>query len=169
MRRLAVFIVSFVIWCLLAWPYDAAAGRWDLQIIVAGLVAAAVVALVFGHALARRPALFLNPVRWFWTLVYIPVFAFYCLKANLQVAYLVLHPAMPIRPGIVRVRTKLRSQTAIAALANSITLTPGTLTVDAEPDGTLYVHWIDVKTAEETEATEEIVARFEGMLGRIFE
>jgi len=169
MRRLAVFIVSFVTWCLLAWPHSASAGSWDGQSLLVGIVASVVVALLFGNVLTREPRKLLNPVRWFWVLCYIPVFAWYCFKANLQVAYLVLHPAMPIRPGIVKVHTRLRSQAALAALANSITLTPGTLTVDVSEDGDLYVHWIDVRTKEDQGATEEIVSRFEGYLHRIFE
>lgn len=168
MRRAAIFLVSFITWCLLAWPYDAARG-WDGQVLLVGLAASALVALVFGTALTDRPGMLVDPRRWFWALCYIPVFAWYCLKANLQVAYLVLHPAMPIRPGIVKVRTGLKSRAAISALANSITLTPGTLTVDASDEGDLYVHWIDVKTAEESGATEEIVRRFEGYIRRIFE
>jgi len=169
MQRLGVFVVSFITWCLLTWPYSAEAGGWDGQSLLVGLGAGLVVAVIFGRALTRRPVAMLNPVRWFWLLVYIPVFAYYCVKANLQVAYLVLHPAMPIKPGIVKVHTKLRSDTAISALANSITLTPGTLTVDAGADGDLYVHWIEVKTTDEAEATKEIVSRFEGFLSRIFD
>lgn len=169
MRRAAVFIVSFITWCLLAWPYDAALGGWDGQCLIVGVGASLLVALVLGESLAKRPRLLLSPVRWFWLLCYIPVFAYYCIKANLQVIYLVLHPSMPIKPGIVKVHTKLRSETGIAALANSITLTPGTLTVDAGEDGDLYVHWLSVTTTDEDEATEEIVSRFERFLRRIVE
>ncbi len=168
MRRAVIFIVAFITWCLLAWPYSAATGL-DSQSLLVGAGAALLVALLFGRALTREPARMLNPVRWFWFLCYVPVFCWYCIKANLQVAYLVLHPAMPIHPGIVKVHTKLRSEAAIAALANSITLTPGTLTVDAREDGTLFVHWLDVRTAEEEKATEQIVARFEAFLARVFE
>jgi multicomponent Na+:H+ antiporter subunit E len=167
-KRLTIFVVAFLTWCLLAWPYSARTG-WDGQILLVGAGAAAAVALIFSYALTRHPLAFLNPLRWLWALCYIPVFAWYCLKANLQVAYLVLHPAMPIKPGIVKIRTRLRDPSAISALANSITLTPGTLTVDAEEDGTLYVHWIVVETAEEEEASREIAGRFEGYLSRIFE
>ena len=134
-----------------------------------GLVASAAVALVFGDGLAEQPLKLLDPARWFWLLCYVPVFFYYCLKANLQGAYLVLHPQMPINPGIVKVKTKLKSKAALTVLANSITLTPGTLTVDAEEDGTLYVHWIDVKTTDEEEASREIPGRFEGFLKRIIE
>jgi len=168
-KRLAVFVTSFVAWCLLAWPFVPGTGTLDAQSLLVGVGAALLVALVFGDAMAQEPARLLNPVRWFWLLCYIPVFAYYCIKANLEVAYMVLHPALPIRPGIVKVRTGLRSRTGITALANSITLTPGTLTVDASDEGELYVHWIDVKSPQEDEASREIVARFERFLRRIIE
>jgi multicomponent Na+:H+ antiporter subunit E len=54
-------------------------------------------------------------------------------------------------------------------LANSITLTPGTMTVDMTDDGYLYVHWINVKSDDIEEATRHIVSKFEGVLRRIFE
>jgi len=168
-RRIGVFVVSFITWCLLAWPYGQVSGGLDGQSLLVGAVASLLVALVLGGGMAERPAQLLNPVRWFWLLCYIPVFAYYCAKANLQVAYLVLHPQMPIKPGIVKVRTRLRTKMGITALANSITLTPGTLTVDAGEDGELYVHWIEVKTTDEEEATKEIASRFDCFLARIIE
>jgi len=111
----------------------------------------------------------LNPARWFWFVCYVPYFAYAVVKANLEVAYLVLHPAMPIRPGIVKVRTSLRSDAGLTALANSITLTPGTMTVDVAADGQLYIHWIYVKAESERDATAQIVAPFEKFLKRIIE
>lgn len=168
-RRIEVFVISLIAWCFLSWPYGGAAGGWDWQTLIVGVAASLLVAVIFGHGLAEEPIRLLNPVRWFWLLCYIPVFIYYCAKANLQVAYLVLHPRMPIKPGIVKVRTKLRSKTGLTALANSITLTPGTLTMDAEDDGTLYVHWIEVKSPDEAEASREITERFDGFLQRIIE
>jgi multicomponent Na+:H+ antiporter subunit E len=84
------------------------------------------------------------------------------------VAYRVLHPDMPIRPGIVKVRTDLESEMAKTFLANSITLTPGTLTVDIDGSD-LYIHWINV-VGEGVEAHSDlIVRRFEKLLRRVFE
>ncbi|MGH7830615.1 MAG: Na+/H+ antiporter subunit E, partial [Candidatus Binatia bacterium] len=60
-------------------------------------------------------------------------------ESNLQVAYIVLHPQLPIRPGLLRFRTRLRSKVGHLILANSITLTPGTITVDLT-EGTYLVH-----------------------------
>ena len=76
---------------------------------------------------------------------------------------------MPINPGIVKVKTRLKTESGITALANSITLTPGTLTVDVTDDGFLYVHWINVKAEDVEEATELIARKFEFFLEKIFE
>ena len=166
MRRLLVFVVSFITWCVLVWPFGGEAA-WQSLLVGAG--AALLVALVFPGALVRTPGKFLDPRRWFWMILYVPVLFYYIIRANLQVAYLVLHPRMPIRPGIVRVKTDLATDTARTALANSITLTPGTFTIDLTEDGHLYVHWLKVETDDEADATAAIVKRFEGFLRRIFE
>jgi multicomponent Na+:H+ antiporter subunit E len=98
------------------------------------------------------------------------MFLWECFKANLDVAYRVLHPRLPIHPGIVKVRTKLTTDTALTFLANSITLTPGTMSVDIDKDnGILYIHWIDVKTKDVELATRIIVDRFEKVLKKIFD
>ena len=89
-------------------------------------------------------------------------------KANFDVAYRVLHPKMPISPGIVKVKTGLKSEMARTFLANSITLTPGTMTVDIKDDH-LYIHWINVRHTEVEDASKDIVSRFEPLLKKIFD
>lgn len=89
-------------------------------------------------------------------------------KANLDVAYRVIHPKMPIKPGVVVINTKLKSDLAKLILANSITLTPGTFTLDIL-DNNLLVHWINVKAKDREEATKIIGERFEKYLRVIFE
>ena len=76
---------------------------------------------------------------------------------------------MPILPGVVRVKTRLQSPAARTVLGNSITLCPGTLTVDIGEDGTMEVHWIYVRSLDEQEAARQIIGRFEWFLERIFE
>jgi multicomponent Na+:H+ antiporter subunit E len=87
--------------------------------------------------------------------------------SNLDVARRVLTPSLPINPGIVKIKTKLTTNFSKMVLANSITLTPGTLTVDIVDD-TLYIHWIDVKTTNPEEAFKEIAEQFEKILLKIF-
>jgi multicomponent Na+:H+ antiporter subunit E len=167
MRRLIYFVLAFLVWILAAWPF--VDGRLDLQVVVAGLVASLLVALLFHDILPKEHHVFISPTRVFWFLVYVPVFLYYVVRANLDVVYRALHPAMPIKPGIVKIKTNLKTDSAITALANSITLTPGTLTVDLTDDGYLYVHWINVKADDVEQATQCISQRFEWFLHKIFE
>ncbi len=162
MRRLIYFVLGFIIWMLLTWSVD-------VQVVVAGLIAAAVIAILFHEILPKEYQVFISPVRVFWGLVYVPVFFYYVMKANLDVVYRALHPKMPIKPGIVKIKTNLKTESGITALANSITLTPGTLTVDLTDDGFLYIHWINVKSDDVEQATKLIARRFEWFLKRIFE
>jgi multicomponent Na+:H+ antiporter subunit E len=167
-RKITLTIVSFVIWFLLVWPFDPVTGELDLQGVIAGIIVAIFVGLIFGDkvpgALPRSNVF----KRVFWILVYIPVFFWYVMVANLDVVYRVVHPDMPIHPGIVKVKTTLKNPVGRTVLANSITLTPGTLTVDMVDDY-LYIHWINVQAEDIEGATHHIVSKFEGMLRRIFE
>jgi multicomponent Na+:H+ antiporter subunit E len=177
MRRLVIFLTAYATWLLLVFPYDAGlrvkAGlpAWDVQSIVFGLGVAAFCAIILPTGLTNAFSLkMLNPVRWFWAAIYVFVLAYEILKANLQVAYIVIHPDLPIRPGVVRVRTGLKTTMARVLLANSITLTPGTFTLDLDDEeGVLYVHWLVVEAEGEEEASKIIVARFEPILRRVFE
>ncbi len=97
------------------------------------------------------------------TLLYLLVFFKELMKANLRLAKIVLSPSLPINPGFVKVRTKLKSPMGRLLLANSITLTPGTLTVEMEGEW-LYVHWVTMDANDIDGATDEIVAGFERYL-----
>jgi len=168
LRKLTLVIFSFIVWFLLVWPFDPVAGTLDFQSTVVGVVVALFVGLIFGDRLpAVSPGTVLR--RLFWLMVYVPVFTKALIVANLDVAYRVIHPAMPIRPGIVKVKTGLKSREGRTMLANSITLTPGTMTVDITDDGYLYIHWINVKHEDVEGATRDIVRPFERIIGRIFE
>ncbi len=167
MRRFVYFILALIIWILLTWPF--VDGKIDIQVIAAGIIIAPIVALLFHEILPKEHRVFISPVRIFWALVYMPVFFYYVIKANLDVVYRVLHPKMPINPGIVKIKTNLKTESGITALANSITLTPGTLSVDLTDDGHLYIHWINVKSDDIEQATKFIAQRFEWFLMKIFE
>lgn len=166
-RKFIYLVLSFVVWILLTWPFTG--GQVDWQVIIAGVVASFVAAFLFYEILPKEHHIFSSPKRIFWFLVYIPVFFYYIIIANFDVVYRALHPQMPIHPGIVKIKTRLKTESGITALANSITLTPGTLTVDLTDDGYLYVHWINVKSKDTEEATRMIAQKFEYFLEKIFE
>lgn len=76
-----------------------------------------------------------------WAVRYLLVFLKELVTANVEVAYRVLSPSLPIDPSVVEVPLRVESELAITTIANSITLTPGTLTMDHDAEtNTLYVH-----------------------------
>ncbi|MCK7577201.1 MAG: Na+/H+ antiporter subunit E [Chromatiales bacterium] len=94
---------------------------------------------------------------------YFFVFTKALVLSNLDVAFRVLHPRLPIAPGIVKVKTRLKTPLGRLLLANSITLTPGTITVEMRGED-IYVHWIKVADEDPEGATAAIVGGFEKYL-----
>lgn len=167
MRRVIYFFVALIVWVFGAWPF--VDGHIDVQMMTAGVITSLIVAVLFHEILPKEHHVFVSPVRAFWLLVYVPVFLYYMVKANVDVMYRALHPKLPIRPGIVKIKTNLKTDSAITALANSITLTPGTMTMDLTDDGFLYIHWIYVRSDDVEQATKHISETFEWFIKRIFE
>lgn len=157
------FILAFFIWSLLTWPLDG-------QHLIIGLLISAFISFMTRDMFVKKSYVVKSPIRYLWFLYYLPLFIWECIKANIDVALRVLNPKLPINPGIVKVKTTLKSDTGLTFLANSITLTPGTMSVDIDREqGVLYIHWIDVKDKDILKATEIIVHTFENILKRIFE
>lgn len=119
-------------------------GLWNYEEMALGLVLSIIVGFVARKIFVKKSLRMLNPVRWFIFLAYVVGPFFFALaKANLDVAYRVI--TGKIKPGIVRISPDLKTDLGITMLANSITLTPGTLSVDIdEKTNDLYVHWINV-------------------------
>jgi multicomponent Na+:H+ antiporter subunit E len=168
-QRFVLFLVCFLFWLALVWPVSLVDGRLLWADIGAGVVVSVFVALVMREFVRVNFVRFLNPVCWFWVFIYTFVFSYYVLKGGFDVAFRVLHPAMPIKPGIVKIRSVLQTETGRTALANSITLTPGTLTIEVTDDGVFYVHWLYVSTLDEEEVAQQVLRRFEWFIARIFE
>ncbi len=92
------------------------------------------------------------------------------IKANMDVALRLVPPGLNIEPGIIKINFSLKSETAAALLANSVTLASRTVTVDADiKNGVLYVHCMALGGAGESACVEKNVRRFENILKRIFE
>ncbi len=155
-----LFLLLIGVWLLLTYPFSAQEG-------VAGVAVALVVVLLPTGSGPILSDLRLTPKAMGYLIFYLFVFLGELIKANFDVAFRVLQPRLPIKPGIVAARTSLTSPIARTILANSITLTPGTITVDMQGEY-LYVHWITVRSEDPEAATREIVAKFEGYLEVIF-
>ena len=136
-------------------------------------IATALVGLAWGLVVAKltqrywpnRPRV-VHPLL---ILEYLAVFAYDVLVSNVQIAGLVLfRRSESIRSAFVTVPIELQSPEAIAALAGTITLTPGTLSVDVSADRTaLYVHCLG--TADGAPVARHIKRRYESRLRRIFQ
>lgn len=152
--RLLVVGLLFLLWIAMV-------GRFDAREWLVGLVLCLLVAAAAGDHLRVFAGVRLHPgaplhfLRWF------AYFLVALLKANLDMARRVLTPSLPLNPAFVEVRTSLESPLGKLALANSITLTPGTLAVDIHDDR-LLVHWVDASPGTDLEAaTARIAAGFE--------
>ena len=115
-------------------------GKLDVAHLGAGAAAAFAIAVATDRlwalppsigASGRRP---LHGVRWGRGLLYVFWLAREVVVSGLQVAYVVLHPRLPVDPRLVRFRSQLPHTLARLTLANSITLTPGTVTLEVEGD-----------------------------------
>jgi len=124
----------------------------ETVILISGLLIASILSMAFCRHCNVLSDIKFSPKAILYSFIYLFVFRVALAKSNLDVAKRVLSPKLPIRPGIVEVKTKLKSKIGRMVLANSITLTPGTFTVEI-CDDCLYIHWIDVKSENEEEDT----------------
>ena len=137
-------IICFITYLLLT-TGSGTLGLWSIEEILVGFILSLIVGFVARSIFAKEDFRMLNPVRWFTFIAYVigPFFVGLA-KANIDVAYRVI--TGKINPGIVKISPDLKTDLGITMLANSITLTPGTLSVDIDEDkNDLYIHWINVK------------------------
>lgn len=131
-----------VLWTFVRGPdpaVDAVAGQ-----LLLGLAIGLPVAFLFRRLFPER----VDPVRGLRVLPVVALFVLTFVRevayANLDVTYRVLAPGPPVDPEVVYVPLRLESEFAITTLANAITLTPGTVTLDHhEPTNGIFVHVID--------------------------
>ena len=166
-KRLAIiafqFTILFVFWLVLS-------GHYEAKYISIGALSAGLVTFLtndlFYSLFDRGEKEQINARHTFlqlWRfLAYLPWLLSRIITANIQVAYLVLHPRMPIKPVLLQFRTRLRRSFAQVMLANSITLTPGTVTVNLEK-GRYIIHVLVPPSAQKL-----LEARMQNKVGAIF-
>ena len=155
------------LWFTLLLIWLIANGTLATDTVITGVVVSAIIALAFSSFARVYSVIRWSPKVIFYYLVYLGVFFIELVKANLNVMRLVFSPRIDIEPGIVEIKTGLESPIGRLALANSITLTPGTLVVDIKDDS-LFIHWINIGATDPIAATEAISARFEKLLKVIY-
>lgn len=165
---IVTFLLSMIAYLILSASNGEIAGLWSIFEVTAGIILSIIVAFIAKNVLfKKRSYRMLNPLRWVIFLIYlIGPFFWGMAKANIDVAYRVI--TGKINPGIVKISPGLKTDLGITLLADSITLTPGTLSVDIdEKNNDLYVHWINVTTLKPT--THHICANFPQWIRRIAE
>lgn len=161
MDSLKLFTTLLVFWILLN-------GSLQPGTLAVGLAVAALIVVFFRGTLSVLSGHKLTlPALWA-TIRFVGYFLKELVKANVHMAAIVLDPRLPIDPAIVATRVKLTDPVARLLLANAITLTPGTLSVQYKGD-TLYVHWVVAKGTDTETATREIVAGFERYLEAMYD
>jgi multicomponent Na+:H+ antiporter subunit E len=156
MRYIYTFLIMFGFWIMLS-------GKFDLFHLTLGVLSSALVSFLSADLLMFKEGKnrLVTGVRF---LMYLPWLLYQIVLSTMHVTFLALHPRMKdqIDPTIVTFKTKLKTNIAKVALANSITLTPGTITVRIE-DQVFYVHAISRKAAA------GLPGEMEDRLAKVFE
>lgn len=151
-----LFITLFLFWVMLM-------GSLDTEVLIVGALVSIIIAFLYRDGLSFFTEFRGTKKAFIAGFCYYGYFFKELFKSNLKLAVIIMSPSLPIEPGIVKVRTKLKSHMGRLMLANSITLTPGTLTVELEGEW-IYVHCVNVGSVDIEAATANIVAGFESYL-----
>jgi len=153
MRLLFWTVLLFGMWLILT-------SNFQMPNILVGATVSFSIALLYTKLFTHNTFEFINP---FWLGVYILVLLKNIIISNLQITKRTLSKDMKLSPAIVAVKTELKSEWKKLLLANSITLTPGTLTLDVKDD-TLFIHVIEYR---EGSSKESITKEFEDIIAKI--
>ena len=157
MRYIITFIILYVNW--LIWS-----GKFDAFHLTLGVIACLIVTYTTHDLLFERKKFLFKDVREVIRLLtYIPWLIYQIILSNIHVASLVLNPKMPIDPKFIRFKTKLNKDISLTTFANSITLTPGTITADIREEE-YYVHALSKKVADDL-----LSGEMENKVAHIFE
>lgn len=159
-RFLITFFTLFAGWLLFTWSLDPGS-------ILAGILSSLTVsALTYSIFVDESEAeLRAHLPRLHYLVIFAGVLVFNMYVASFRVLWQILRGN--INPGIVHFRTRLKTDIARVALASSITLTPGTITLDLDDDH-LVVHWLDARTTHSRYAGKLIVGAHEKLLKKVW-
>lgn len=136
-RVVTTFILVFVTWILLTFSFE-------LDSLVVGVALSLTITVITRHFLSSdTPRIIMHPKRWVAFAVYIVMMFYLEVLAHVNVAKRVL--TGKTRPAIIEVPVRFRTALGKTLLANSITMTPGTLTVRAKHESKFYVHVLGLK------------------------
>lgn len=158
---IGVLVISFLTWMVLT-------GSFAMIDLLWGLVVSVIVARIsYRFVVFELPRWILYPRRWLYFLDLLIEFARQMIVQNVTLSIRVFSPNISIRPGIIRVPTKLRGDVNLTILGALMTLTPDTVALDINPsDGMIYIHWIDVQSTDQETARRMLVSDIEDRIIR---
>lgn len=154
--RIVFFATLLLLWLMLN-------GTLAIEVLLTGILVSLTITLLFRKGLSFFTEFNATPQAFITGIFYYAYFFKELFKSNIKLAAIVLSPSLPINPGIVKVQTKLKTKMGRLMLANSISLTPGTLSVEL-CDEWIYVHWVNVEATDIDEVTKRIASGFESYL-----
>jgi multicomponent Na+:H+ antiporter subunit E len=145
------FVLLFAFWVLIS-------GRFQIKYLLIG-VGASIVVTYLTHDLlynSRTGKIVSSATGYSLAcslrlIAYIPWLVWAVIKCNIQMALIILNPHLPIDPGFLQFKTQLTKKVSMVTLANSVTLTPGTITVDLT-NNTFIIHAINRGSASDLES-----------------
>jgi len=159
------FIFTWIVLMLVWYAFTVSLQPAEL---ITGLIVTFIVSWLNYNSFACCGLKLFQPAKILLILQYLVIFLVALIKSNFHVAKIVIQPTINVNPGIVKFKSKLESDFGKMVLANSITLTPGTLSVDVIED-TFYIHWLEVTEHSEEGIYSAIAEEFENKLIKIFD
>jgi multicomponent Na+:H+ antiporter subunit E len=157
----------FWLWLLLTFVWIAISSSLAIESVATGALISAALAYLFARKFEIWRGISFSPQRLYHFVLYTLVFLVELVRANITMMRYVYAPRISVDPGIVKVKTGLKSPIGRLALANSISLTPGSLVLDMSEEG-LTVHCLDMRTVDLDDASRTIAGPFEKHLERSF-
>lgn len=142
-RKVVTFFILFGVWCIFS-------GMFDVFHLTLGVISCLIITLISGDLFFSSEKITMSHIKDGLRFIkYLPWLIYQIIISNIHVAYLVLHPKMPIEPFVIKYNAKLKKDISKVVFANSIILTPGTITMDINKDNVFVVHCISRKAADD--------------------
>ncbi|MEN2986448.1 MAG: Na+/H+ antiporter subunit E [Thermodesulfovibrionaceae bacterium] len=156
-KKVVTFFILFGLWCIFS-------GMFDVFHLALGVISCLIITLISGDLIFKSEKFTKSHIRdGIRFIKYLPWLFYQIILANIHVAYLALHPKMPIQPFVLEYKAKLKKDISKVVFAHSITLTPGTITMDITKDNIFVIHCISQKVADDL-----LTGEMEKKVGRIF-
>ena len=140
MRFVLTALIMFVFWIFLS-------GEFSFILLLSGIISSLLVSYISHDLLIGNGDMKLGFIRTIRFIRFLPWLLWQIVLANIDLALRTLHPKMPINPILINIKNNLKTDLGMVILANSITLTPGTVTIDVN-ENEFLIHVISEKAAQ---------------------